>query len=603
MSVRVTPCVISSLNDQAYLRIKHGIPDGQFPIAYLDYNNDAYMDIITYSKENNTGNFTFSAFVYDTTNKNFQTKETLFELLLSESSVITNVFGGSLQPQQPISFIVSVYDAGQPKSFLFMKNSENNKYEQTHSFVNTNIVIGDFDGDRHVEILYNDEEGARKIYSVGKEGVKGFSELFIFESQGSETDFSNRKILNYGNAMIDIDSDCRNDVLITGEPRQGGIELEIWRGVLDNNCMLQYRISNVTNSIISLTEKSYGAFVLGDFNNDGFVDILFPIHATNKVQVYLNKHTPKHDWADNYCETHKITSGADQMLFTKPITFELSDVTEIYAAPNTNSYIRLGDLKNEAFPGFILVNKINDSNYTVNIYHNNKNDCKDSGKDDCLPFSFKLGAMFTQEQHLKGTPLYASYFDINEDGSLDIVIATANGIDCYFNNYVYDTFFLKGETMLETKNFASLEIGVNYRYIVTNNSGDRLNQVSFQLAQTGNMALNLPYSLVGIGRSNNYIENYSVISNSIRQSSCITEEKTFTPIIPKSQLLISKTLTEKEVVWNVDLIVSPTENIILLVIVIGVVLFVILVIIIILHLREIKEDKQQESEKFTAWFA
>ena len=160
--------------------------------------------------------------------------------------------------------------------------------------------------------------------------------------------------------------------------------------------------------------------------------------------------------------------------------------------------------------------------------------------------------------------------------------------------------------MLEEKKSSSLEVGVNYRYIVTDNNGDRRLQVSFQLAQTGNMALTLPYSLVGIGRSNNYIENYSVISNSMNPNNDCkgkTEENTFTPIIPKSQLLITKKLKDDKVEWTVDLIVSPTENILTLIIVIAVVLFVILVIIIILHIKEINEDKRQESEKFTAWFA
>jgi hypothetical protein len=83
-----------------------------------------------------------------------------------------------------------------------------------------------------------------------------------------------------------------------------------------------------------------------------------------------------------------------------------------------------------------------------------------------------------------------------------------------------------------------------------------------------------------------------------------SEENTFTPIIPKSQLLITKKLNDEgEVEWKVDLKVSPTENLLTLIIVIGVVLFVILVIIIILHIKEINEDKRQESEKFTAWFA
>lgn len=595
--------IIGSTRNSAYLRINHGIPDDQFPVFYMDYNNDAQMDIITYSQ--NAKTFNFSVYLYNTTQKIFTlSNETLFLLELNESSTITNVFAGNFQPNSNISFIVSVYESDTPKSFLFAKENSNN-YIQKCAFNNTYIVIGDFDGDRNIEILYNNvtNNNERTIYYTKNETTQLYDTLF------TSSGFSKRKISNYGNAMIDIDSDCRNDILITSENGSGGIELEIWRGSL-KGCKLSYSLSDKDLIIL---DPNYGAFVLGDFNNDGFVDILFPKKESNQVNIYLNQYTPSHNWADNYCEKHGIGISKDQTLFNEPISIKLEDLDKIVAFPNTNSYVRLGDLKNKAYPGLILISE-RKNNRTVFIYHNDKNDCE--GKTDCRSFVFKKSANFTFEYenanntYLKGKPLYASYFDIEEDGSLDIIIATDKGIECYFNNHEYDTFFIKSETMLEEKKLSSLEVGVNYRYIVTDNNGDRKLQVSFQLAQTGNMALTLPYSLVGIGRSNNYIENFSVISNSMKpmksDDKCPdkSEENTFTPIIPKSQLLITKKLTaDNKVEWTVDLKVSPTENLLTLIIVIGVVLFVILVIIIILHIKEINEDKRQESEKFTAWFA
>ena len=72
-------------------------------------------------------------------------------------------------------------------------------------------------------------------------------------------------------------------------------------------------------------------------------------------------------------------------------------------------------------------------------------------------------------------------------------------------------------------------------------------------------------------------------------------------------MLINKNLIEKDgvysVEWSIELIVNPTDMIFVLIIVIAAILIVILVVIIILHVREVKEDKQQDSEKFTAWFA
>jgi len=138
---------------------------------------------------------------------------------------------------------------------------------------------------------------------------------------------------------------------------------------------------------------------------------------------------------------------------------------------------------------------------------------------------------------------YASFMDLDENGQLDVLIVTQeNSLIGYFNNYNYDVFFLKSVTLRVKNKFTTNEIGTNYRYITTNLNGNRRMDVSFQSAQTSDLSLNLPYTYMGIGRSNNYIENFQVIST----SRIINEDnyKTFTPIIPNSQLIISRQLSE-----------------------------------------------------------
>jgi integrin alpha FG-GAP repeat containing protein 1 len=135
-----------------------------------------------------------------------------------------------------------------------------------------------------------------------------------------------------------------------------------------------------------------------------------------------------------------------------------------------------------------------------------------------------------------------SFFDLDENGQLDIIVMTTcnstYNVVGFYNNYIYDAFFLKSVTLAKKEIFYTNEIGTNYRYITTNLDGSRRLDVSYQVQQTGSQYLNLPYAYIGIGRSNNYIENFHVISNSF----IIGEDnyKIFTPIIPNSQLIISK---------------------------------------------------------------
>jgi integrin alpha FG-GAP repeat containing protein 1 len=110
----------------------------------------------------------------------------------------------------------------------------------------------------------------------------------------------------------------------------------------------------------------------------------------------------------------------------------------------------------------------------------------------------------------------------------------------FYNNYIYDAFFLKSVTLLTKDLLYSSELGTNYRYISTNLDGSRRMDVSFQGIQTGGAYLNLPYAFIGIGRSNNYVENFNVISITFTQGQ--DNYKQFTPVIPNSQLIISKVL-------------------------------------------------------------
>ncbi len=126
---------------------------------------------------------------------------------------------------------------------------------------------------------------------------------------------------------------------------------------------------------------------------------------------------------------------------------------------------------------------------------------------------------------------------------LDIIsVSYENGIfqtKGYYNNYIYDAFFLKSIHFLTQGIYFTNTFGTSYRYINTNLDGSRRMDTSVQIPQTTNLQLNLPYSYIGIGRSNNYVENFAIIT-SIRYKQNLNY-KVYTPIIPNSQLIINST--------------------------------------------------------------
>jgi integrin alpha FG-GAP repeat containing protein 1 len=250
---------------------------------------------------------------------------------------------------------------------------------------------------------------------------------------------------------------------------------------------------------------------------------------------------------------------------------------------HTQSVLRVGDINSDSFPDLLVVTQFNNTFYTK-VFLNSEIIYPDSYT-GIKRRTYTLNNSYILAPNNSD---YASFMDLDENGQLDILIVTQDHqLIGYFNNYNYDVFFLKSVTLRYKGKFTTNDIGTNYRFISTNLDGSRRMDVSFQSAQTNELSLNLPYTYMGIGRSNNYIENFQVISTTILKEE--DNYKTFTPIIPNSQLIISREISDdrKTSTWELDLIVTPTSKLSLLIMTIIVLLVVILAIIIYLHIKEV----------------
>ena len=125
--------------------------------------------------------------------------------------------------------------------------------------------------------------------------------------------------------------------------------------------------------------------------------------------------------------------------------------------------------------------------------------------------------------------------------------------------------------------------------------------ISIQFSQNTVSALNLPFAYLGIGRSNNYIENFQIISGNKYKSS--DNVKTYTPVIPNSQLVIFHTNYGKDSTnWKVDLVVKPTKYLYQLIIVIILMIAFGTILASYLEMKEREEDNEENKETFAPWF-
>lgn len=97
----------------------------------------------------------------------------------------------------------------------------------------------------------------------------------------------------------------------------------------------------------------------------------------------------------------------------------------------------------------------------------------------------------------------------------------------------------------------------------------------------------MPYSYLGVGRSNNYVETFTAAFSLAGTRSI----RTWTPIIPNSQLIIFAENSDVNA-WTLELFINPTKSLALIVVACLICLFIIGVVIIVLHIGEKSEDKK-----------
>jgi integrin alpha FG-GAP repeat containing protein 1 len=131
----------------------------------------------------------------------------------------------------------------------------------------------------------------------------------------------------------------------------------------------------------------------------------------------------------------------------------------------------------------------------------------------------------------------------------------------------------------------------SFRCVLTSLEDEKFMASSGQSGHTAYQGLALPFSQIGIGRSNNFIESFTVAAfvNGSRSL------RVWTPIIPKSVLfIVTENNAQEPDTWKLDVLVKPSEKMVMIIIVDAVFLLVLGLIIIVLHMLEKAEDRKDK---------
>ena len=572
------------------------IPKNHTVIAFSSLNKTGYTDIVTYVKDSDQ-QYSFYKHIYDKEKFSFeQNKTALFTINDANIDSVRNLFVGKLYVANgvDICYLASFNKKGSNDELIhYIKCKETESPKQMQ--INSNILIlnRNFNGEGHILFSKDNKLKMCKLNETDYICEKNIEDF----NADSHTNITIS--LNGGMAYVDVDGNCSPDIILSHE--EGNTR---YINVYLSSRKTEYNYKFAQNITVGDKDK-YGPFIISKINNTKsekyapFFDILVPKIDDSKIIVFKNKIVKDYKWDKFFCNEDEGEDAEKIDVFDdiNAISFDVESYGEKAKFDKSlTPMITPGDFSAEDQQGLLVRQKSDDGTVFISLFS------KDAEK-------FNLQLNVTNNTKI-GNLTRAVFYDINEAGALGLIVQNDKLKNFFIYNFRRDKYFIKSKLMNDKEALYDINIGASFRFIVTSKDGSRHMDISYQLAQTSDTNIPLPYSLMGLGETNNYVENFQILSGNyyIMGKENFDKEKyrnfrDHTPVIPNTQMAIYKFKNGKnKIEWYIDLYVLPTDTLLIIALSIVGFMLVILGIIIYLHVREVKEE-QKETNKFKSWFA
>ncbi|XP_040471154.1 T-cell immunomodulatory protein isoform X2 [Falco naumanni] len=467
----------------------------------------------------------------------------------------------------------------------------------------TSVVPGDYDGDSQMDVLLT-----TRAQNHGRDELS----VFIFWGHNQTLDLNHKTMLNKTfhdePLVMDFNGDLIPDVFgvtndsnlfLTTSPNPQNVQFETWVNKDGNFSKLEETVDAPSGM------KVVGQSVFADFDGDGQSEHLLPVCEDKKCQksaIYLTKIGMK-QWIPVLQDFRNKDTlwGFVPYPSDKPSTEMLFPIT-----------LHIGDYNMDGYPDALaILQNTSGSNQQAFLLENvpcNNVSCKSVRR------MFKVFWELSDLNQIKDA-VVATFFDIYEDGILDIIVLSKGysnkdfAIHTLKNNFEADAYFVKvivlsglcsNDCPRKVTPFGVNQPGPYIMYTTVDANGYLKNGSAGQLSQSAHFALQLPYNVLGLGRSANFLDHlYVGIPRPLGEKSIRKQE--WTAIIPNSQLIVIPYPHNVPRSWSAKLYLTPSNIVLLTAIaLIGVCVFI-LAIIGILHWQEKKADdreKRQEAHRF-----
>uniref|UniRef100_A0A8C7NLU1 Integrin alpha FG-GAP repeat containing 1 n=1 Tax=Oncorhynchus mykiss TaxID=8022 RepID=A0A8C7NLU1_ONCMY len=446
----------------------------------------------------------------------------------------------------------------------------------------TSVVPGDYDGDSQMDVLLTVQLK-----------TKATSDTMVVVFWGNNQTLG--KLFFNGDMIPDIfgvSADFSTEVCyLTGSPHR--------------HCFILHYSPFFPIILLFVAPCFIRVFLFFLPDGDGFQDHLLPVcldDACHGSAIYLSK-PGEPEWVPVLTDfQRRETLWGFVPPQTTPPAGELHNPITLH----------LGDYNMDGFPdALVILRNTSGSGQQAFLLENVPCDnasCKDVGR---------MFRVHWDQSDLGAIPgaAVATFFDIYEDGILDmIVLSKEEGKEGFIihalkNNFEADAYFVKvivlsglcsNDCPGNVKPFGVNQPGPYVSYTTVDSNGYLKNASAGQLSQSAHLSLQLPYTVLGLGRSANFLDHlYVGIPRPLGDKDVRKQE--WTAIIPNSQLIVIPYPHNEPRSWSAKLYLTPSNIVLLTAIALSGVCVFILVIIGSLHWQEKKADdreKRQEAHRF-----
>ncbi|ORZ40851.1 hypothetical protein BCR44DRAFT_1509239 [Catenaria anguillulae PL171] len=410
-------------------------------------------------------------------------------------------------------------------------------------------------------------------------------------------------------AFVDVDGDCKPDMFVVCERHatgHEGVEYQIWSAASasESQASPQQQWDLIRSGSLPL---GAGPISFADIDADGTLDAMYTVcttectlHVVYNQQIPLCTSTSPNSQSRARCRDLSNLCSRDpsfRLDFTSPSIIPVlrKDTGGAWASSDV-SRLHLGDFNLDGYPDVLFV-----SGGSVTVLQNVP--CS-AVRDvhDCAHWASVDPRSFVALSH--GIPtgrgiVDAAWFDLDENGSLDIVVRQISRSNVpstllYENTLALDAFFVKtlttgAECTRDCHAHSVNSLGSSFKLTVIDTKGVKKAIQLTQTYATSNQALQLPYALTGLGRTNNYIEELAV---GVSRADQHPSTNTFQGVIPNSQLVIYPRAGGAS--WRLELFINPSQYAVNVLVVLVVSLVVLGVVVGVMQWVERREDEREK---------